>query len=64
MTKKKVLIGSGLVHTVQKFEHQDPAPHIPFEGSLPSRAESFFYGAAAILSFVSMLLVAYVLSTL
>lgn len=61
--KPKVLIGSAHLHRPARYEHRDPAPHLPFyNDDKPHIAESVFYGALSVILTVAMLGVAYLVT--
>ena len=45
--KPKVIVGSANLHRAQRFEHKDPAPHLPFAEQVPSKSVLRFYGVGA-----------------
>lgn len=56
----KVIIGSANIHRAQRFEHKDPAPHLPFAEQAPPKSVSLFYGVgAAILVSALIIVVSY-----
>lgn len=58
--KPKVIIGSANLHRAQRFEHKDPAPHLPFAEQVPPKSVLRFYGVgAAILTSVLVIVVSY-----
>ena len=60
--KPKVIVGSANLHRAQRFEHKDPAPHLPFAEQSPPKSVSVFYCVGALVVTLSLIAIAFATS--